>query len=148
MHDEGWKRLWTRVLKDLDVKTSGNHASPVPSKDSDDSDTALSGPLADDPWERLWYHRKCFNWDEEEYPYEKIFLKEAIKDAVSTQHQDEDGDRQDRRNESSRYVGSRCRNGKLPKKPIIVRSAEPQAVLNSGQARTGRPQRLVKGSKD
>ncbi|KAI3325936.1 hypothetical protein HD806DRAFT_520658 [Xylariaceae sp. AK1471] len=122
MCDEGWKRVWTRISKDLGIKISSNPASPTPPKHSDDSDTDLSGydtypptleprdptPLADDPWDRLEYNRRRFNWDEEEYQYEKIFLKEAIKDGVRTQHEDEDGDKQARQKreamESFRYA--------------------------------------------
>ncbi len=39
------------------------------------------------------------------------------------------------------------RRGKLSKKPAVVKSVKPQAVLKSGQARTGRLKRLAKGLK-
>ncbi|KAH8889935.1 hypothetical protein GQ53DRAFT_651494 [Thozetella sp. PMI_491] len=120
MRDAGWKRLWSRLSKELGI--TSNSASPTPSKDNDDSDTDLSGyntyaptpepreptPLPDDPWERLEYDRRRFHWDEERYHFERVFLKEALIDGARTRREDEDGDRQacEKREvmESFRYV--------------------------------------------
>ncbi|CAJ2508216.1 Uu.00g094020.m01.CDS01 [Anthostomella pinea] len=119
IHDPGWKRLWARLSKDLGIEM---HTSPTPSKGSGDSETDLSGydtydptpepreptPLPDDPWERPEYDRKGFNYDEERYEFEKIFLNESLIDGARTRRENEPGDRQDRERreamESYRYV--------------------------------------------
>ncbi|KAI1300449.1 hypothetical protein F5Y03DRAFT_397167 [Xylaria venustula] len=119
MWDEGWKRLWARLAKELGIEIP---ASPTPSKDKDDTDTDLSGyntyaptpepreptPILDDPWEELELNRRRFHWDEERYQFERIFLKEALIDGARTRHEDEPGDRQAREKrevmESFRYV--------------------------------------------
>lgn len=72
-----------------------------------DSDSDLSGydtyaptpesreptPLPDDPWERLEFDRRRFRWDEEQYQFQRIFLKEARVDGARRKHEDEEGDR-------------------------------------------------------
>lgn len=102
---ESWKRLWARLSKDLPSTRSGNNsASPMPLHDSDSD---LSGydtyaptpesreptPVPEDPWERLEFDRKRFRWDEEEYQFERIFLKEAIIDGTRRKREDEEGNR-------------------------------------------------------
>ncbi|KAH8742430.1 hypothetical protein F5883DRAFT_442354 [Diaporthe sp. PMI_573] len=102
--DEGWKRLWARLSKDLpSVEQGNNPASPPPN----DSDSDLSGyntypptpesreetPPPDDTWERLEYNRRRFCWDEERYQFEKIFLKEGLIDGARRKREDEGGDK-------------------------------------------------------
>jgi hypothetical protein len=119
MLDTGWKRLWARLSKGLGIPSP---ASPISPKDNDDSDTDLSGyntyaptpesreptPIPEDPWERLQYNRRRFNWDEERYQFERIFLKEALIDGTRSLRENEDGDRQAREKreamESFRYM--------------------------------------------
>ena len=121
--DEDWKILWARLSKDLGIPS--NPASPTPSKDNDDSDTDLDGyntyppsptsshestPPPEDPWERLEYDRKVWDWDEEQYQFERMFLKESLIDGARSRRENEPGDRQYREKrevmESFRYVDS------------------------------------------
>ncbi|KAI1161955.1 hypothetical protein F5B18DRAFT_413393 [Nemania serpens] len=122
MEDAGWKRLWARLSRELGIEVSRNSPSPMPSKDSNDSDTDLSGydtypptpeareptPLPDDPLKRLEYNRSRFEWDDERYYFEKTFLQEAIIDGARTRYEDEPGDKQIREKrdklESFRWV--------------------------------------------
>ncbi|EFY91716.1 hypothetical protein J3459_003992 [Metarhizium acridum] len=99
-----WKRLWARLSKEWGIEIV---RSPTPQKNSDDSDTDLSGystydptpeyrtpsPFPEDPWERLEYDRKRFSWNEEEYEFEKIFLKENLIDMTRCRHENEPGDK-------------------------------------------------------
>ncbi|KAK0734877.1 hypothetical protein B0T26DRAFT_671105 [Lasiosphaeria miniovina] len=50
-------------------------------------------PVFDDPWERLEYERRRFCWNEEDYQFERIFLKEGPIDRVRAKHEDQEGDR-------------------------------------------------------
>ncbi|KAI1199060.1 hypothetical protein F5X97DRAFT_137343 [Nemania serpens] len=108
MKDAGWKRMWARLSREPGIEVSRNSPSPTPSKDSNDSDTDLSGystypptpepreptPLPDDPWERLEYNRRRFEWDGERYYFERTFLREALIDWTRTRYEDEPGDQQ------------------------------------------------------
>ncbi|GAP89463.1 putative macrophage mannose receptor 1 [Rosellinia necatrix] len=107
MHDKGWKRLWPRIAIKLGIEITSNQVSPAPEKGSDESDTDLSGfstypptpeprpptPLPEDPWERLEYLRKDLAYEEEEYHFHRIFLKERLKDIARSEYENEDGDR-------------------------------------------------------
>ncbi|EFZ00663.1 hypothetical protein X797_004299 [Metarhizium robertsii] len=101
--DPDWKRLWARLSKEWGIEIV---RSATPEKNSDDSDTDLSGystydatpeyrtpsPFPDDPWEMLEYNHKRFSWNEEEYEFEKLFLKENLMDSTRCQHENEPGD--------------------------------------------------------
>ncbi|KAK3333600.1 hypothetical protein B0T19DRAFT_130748 [Cercophora scortea] len=102
MKDQGWKRLWARMSKDL-PPVEQESDSPPP----DDSESDLSGfntypptpeprsptPIPDDPWELLELNRIRCRYTEEEYQFDKFFLKEHLIDKARKKHEDEEGDR-------------------------------------------------------
>ncbi|KAK4145003.1 uncharacterized protein C8A04DRAFT_36136 [Dichotomopilus funicola] len=75
MSDEPWKRLWSRLSKVLP------RVQP--------SSTA---PLFREAWERLGYARESSRWSEEEYQFNKIFLKEDLIDCARAHHETQEGD--------------------------------------------------------
>jgi hypothetical protein len=102
--DKGWQRLWARLSKDL---PSGETPGTPASFQLNDSDSNVSGystypptpeprvltPEPDDPWELLELNRRRFNWDEERYQFERVFLKEGLIDKARNEREDEEGDR-------------------------------------------------------
>ncbi|KAI1169704.1 hypothetical protein F4777DRAFT_192560 [Nemania sp. FL0916] len=118
--DPGWKRLWTRLSAQLGDPMQ--LPSREPSRDNHDSDTNLGGSnshvstsersestaITDDPWEELEYNRRQFDWDDERYLFERIFLKETLIDEDRAWYEDEQGNKQAREKreaiESFRYV--------------------------------------------
>lgn len=80
--DADWKRWWARLSKQL--KIPSGPPSPLPKM----------GDIPVDPREKLEFKRKYLGWDQERYHFEKMFLKEILKDRARSLREDADGDKQ------------------------------------------------------
>ena len=106
--DKGWKQLYAQMSNVLpSVETGSNLASPPPA-DGDSNDGSeqsnISGystypptpgesqesPEPEDPWERLEWRRRHWHWTEEEYQYDRYFLKEALIDSARSRREDDE----------------------------------------------------------
>ncbi|KAH7264914.1 uncharacterized protein BKA55DRAFT_557328 [Fusarium redolens] len=116
LKDQGWKRLWARISNnELGVPSSPSPSPPsLPPPPPSDSDSDLSAesreptPVPADPWEQLEYKRTHWALTEEQYLFERFFLKEGIIDRARSRRENEPGNRQAREKrelmESFRYV--------------------------------------------
>lgn len=106
--DKGWQRLWARLSKDLpSVETPGTPPSFQFNDNDNDNDPEprlpptpkprVLTPEPADPWERLEWDRRTFNWDEERYQFGRVFLRECLIDKARTAREDEEGDRRARK---------------------------------------------------
>ncbi|KAI0448357.1 hypothetical protein F5B21DRAFT_522199 [Xylaria acuta] len=104
--DENWKRLWSRLSKDLPDLSPPTPATVYSSDHG--SDTDLSGydtydptpspreptPEPDDPLQRLELNRKRFHYNEETYQFYRVFMLEGFIDERRKKREDELGDEQ------------------------------------------------------
>ncbi|KAI1178843.1 hypothetical protein F4777DRAFT_575495 [Nemania sp. FL0916] len=92
MLHETWKRLWARLSKGLPKPASPALSPTPPGNDIDVSGPTPSPreriPIPGDPWEKLEYDRKRFEWNEEAYQFERTKLLERIIDVRRANRED------------------------------------------------------------
>ncbi|KAG9499707.1 hypothetical protein J7337_008166 [Fusarium musae] len=94
--DEGWKRLWARMSNNqlgLPRSPSPPPAPPTPPSDRPELRKFL---IPADPWERIEFLRAHWDLTEENYHFQRFFLREEIIDRARWRREDEPGNRQAR----------------------------------------------------
>ncbi|KAF4434328.1 hypothetical protein F53441_13713 [Fusarium austroafricanum] len=115
LEDEGWERLWARMSNnELGFPRSPSPSPPPPPplppppNDSDSSESGEPTPMPTNLWEQIEYKRTHWHLTEENYQFERFFLREEIIDRARSRHENGPGNRQAREKRelmnSFRYV--------------------------------------------
>ncbi|KAG5761617.1 hypothetical protein H9Q72_010273 [Fusarium xylarioides] len=94
--DEGWKRLWARMSNNQLGLPRSPSPPPAPSTPPSDRPELRKLLIPGDPWERIEYMREHRDLTEENYHFQRFFLREEIIDRARRRREDGPGNRQAR----------------------------------------------------
>ncbi|KAG4270640.1 hypothetical protein FPRO04_02621 [Fusarium proliferatum] len=112
LKDEGWKP-WNSTRQIVGRARMSNNELCLPRSPSPPSAPPTPRepwPIPADPWKRIEYMRRRWDWTEEMYHFDRFFLREEIIDGNRSRRENELGNRQAREKrelmESFRYLDS------------------------------------------